>query len=76
MSRLVQMLGGLGRRMAGVAPGPGEDAGAGAGLLSVDEPMPDAGSEAQTPVVAAASGQQQQQGGGGGAKGKKKKGKR
>lgn len=73
VSRLVQMLGRLGGRMAGVTPAAEED-----------DPMPDApeaaDSGAQTPVVAAPAagggGQQQQGGGGGGGKGKKKKGKR
>ncbi|KAK3380373.1 signal recognition particle 9 kDa protein-domain-containing protein [Lasiosphaeria ovina] len=79
VTRLVQMLGTLGRRMAALP----EVAGAG---QQHDEPMPDAeaaaaGSGTQTPVptaastpAAGASGQGPQPGGGG--KGKKKKGKR
>ncbi len=75
MSRLVQMLGNLGRRMAALPP------------PKQDEPMADVpvlegaeatGSGAQTPVPAAAghTPTQPQQGGGGSGKGKKKKGKR
>lgn len=72
VSRLVQMLGALAKRMAAVPVEEGDE----------DVPMRDApeattaaagGSGTQTPVPA---GGQQQQGGGGGGKGKKKKGKR
>jgi hypothetical protein len=73
VSRLVQMLGGLGRRMAALPQ------------KLQDEPMPDAEPEAaagagsaQAPVpgAAAATGGQGQGSAGGGGKGKKKKGKK
>jgi len=72
VSRLVQMLGALAKRMAAVpvAEGGDEDV----PMQDAPEAVPAAGSGTQTPVVG--GGQQQQQQGGGGGKGKKKKGKR
>lgn len=92
VTRLVQMLGTLGRGMAGLAAtttaAVENVAGAGAGAGGEDEVMVDVsgvsgggevGSGAQTPVGGATAGgkeQQQQQQGGGGGGKKKKKGKK
>ncbi|TPX08971.1 uncharacterized protein E0L32_009550 [Thyridium curvatum] len=80
VSRLVQLLGGLGRRMAALPPrddGAAEDgadtpSGGAAGTATPTT------TQGQAPAAAPAQQQQQQQqgGGGGGGKGKKKKGKR
>ncbi|KAH6624467.1 signal recognition particle 9 kDa protein-domain-containing protein [Chaetomium sp. MPI-SDFR-AT-0129] len=89
VSRLVQMLGTLGRRMAGVPVTVGDGAGAGTGgdevMLDVaawggpSGDVGESGSGAVTPAVGGGKEPQQQQpqqGGGGGGKGKKKKGKK
>ena len=72
VSRLVQMLGTLGRRMAALPVAPGQDEPmADAPAADAEAAAPESG--AQTPVPAPAQGQST---GGAGGKGKKKKGKR